>query len=146
MPYELKVDRAADQRLTVNLSFNGQPGAQAELDFIGKNDGKETLVVTRIHSNHAALRTALAGTSKAKLAYAPDWMLNLAVRPVLQKLAAQIEEDGSAGDLMLAWNPVQAEGQWEANLSAEQRQEVSEAQQYDATRPAVDLNLDSSGR
>jgi len=146
MPYELKVDRAADQHLTVNLSFNGQPGAQAELDFIGKNEGKDTLVVTRIHSNHAALRTALAGTSKAKLAYAPDWMLNLAVRPVLQKLAAQIEEGGSAGDLMLAWNPVQAEGQWEANLSAEQRQEVSEAQQYDATRPAVDLNSDSSGR
>ena len=47
---------------------------------------------------------------------------------------------------MLAWNPVQAEGQWEANLSAEQRQEVSEAQQDDATRPAVDLNSDSSGR
>jgi len=140
MPYELKVDRVADQHLTISLSFNGQPGAQADLDFIGRNDGKDTLVITRIHSDHSVLRTALAGTDKARLAYAPDWMLNLAVRPLLQKLAEQIEEQGSAGDLMAGWNPVQAEGQWEAGLSAQQREEVSEAQQYDATRPAVDLN------
>jgi hypothetical protein len=140
MPYELKVDRVADQHLTISLSFNGQPGAQADLDFIGRNDGKDTLVITRIHSDHSVLRTALAGTDKARLAYAPDWMLNLAVRPLLQKLAEQIEEQGSAGDLMAGWNPVQAEGQWEAGLSAQQREDVSEAQQYDATRPAVDLN------
>lgn len=140
MPYEFKVERIADQQLTVSLSFNGQPGAQAELDFVEKNDGKDTLVVTKIHSNHSALRMALAGTDKAKLAYAPDWMLNLAARPLLQKLAVQIEEGGSAGDLMQGWTPGEAQAQWEANLSTEQRQEVSQAQQYDATRPAVDLN------
>ena len=141
MPYELKVDRAADQHLTVNLSFNGQPGAQAELDFIGKNEGKDTLVVTRIHSNHAALRTALAGTSKAKLAYAPDWMLNLTFRPVLQQLAAQIEQGQTAS--FEGVSPSDAEAQWESNLSAEQREQVSQYQQYEAARPMTDPDADA---
>lgn len=143
VPYEFKIDRIADQHLTVILSFNGQPAAEADLDFIGKNDGKDTLLVTKIHSVHSVLRTALAGTDKAKLAYAPDWMLNLAARPLLQKLAAQIEEGGSAGDFMQDWTPGQAEAQWEANLNSEQREDVSQAQQYDATRPVVDLNSDA---
>lgn len=144
MPYEFKIDRVADQKLTVSLSFNGQPGARAELDFIEKNGGRDTLLVTKIHGNRSILAAALAGTDKAKLAYAPDWMLNIAVRPLLQKLATQIEQEGSAGDVMQAWTPEQADAQWEANLSAEQRQEVSEAQQYYATRPALDL--DSNGQ
>ena len=49
-------------------------------------------MVARIHSDHTVLRTALAGTNKARLAYAPDWMLNLAMRPLLQQLATQIEQ------------------------------------------------------
>lgn len=142
VPYQLKVERIAGQQLVVDLSFGGQQGAEAVLDFLPRDDGHETLLVTKIHSDHSVLRTALAGTDKAKLAYAPDWMLNLAVRPVLQKLAAQIEEEGSAD---LGWGAAedQAREQWEANLSAEQREDISQAQQYDATRPAVDPDRDA---
>ena len=135
MPYEMKVDRVADRQLVITLSFDGHEGAQAEFDFVPKNDGADTLMVTRIHGDHAVLRTALAGTDKAKLAYAPDWMLNLTARSLLQQLATQIEQGGSAD---LGWSPGEAEAQWEANLSSEQREQVSEAQQYDATRPSVD--------
>ena len=138
IPYEMKIDRVADQQLVVSLSFDGHEGAQAELDFLPKNDGKDTLIVTKIHSEHGVLRTALAGTDKAKLAYAPDWMLNLTVRPLLQQLATQIEHGGSASDMMQGWMPSDAQAQWESNLSAEQREQVSEWQQDQATRPAVD--------
>lgn len=140
VPYQITIDRMADQQLMVRLSFDGRQGAQAELDFVPQNDGKDTLIVSKIHSDHAVLRTALAGTDKAKLAYAPDWMLNLTMRPQLQKLAQQIEQGGSAN---LGWAPGEEQAQWEANLSAEQREQVSEAQQYDATRPAVDPNADT---
>lgn len=138
--YDLKVERVADKQLVIDLAFAGQKGAQAVLDLISKNDGHDTLVVTRIHSDHSVLRSALAGTDKAKLAYAPDWMLNLAFRPLLQQLAAQIEHDGSA-DLGLGEAGEQA--RWEASLSPEQRQNLSQWQQYDATRPTVDPNSDA---
>ena len=78
-PYQLKVDRIADEQLTISLSFAGREGARAELDFVPRNEGKGTLVVAKIHSDHSVLRTALAGTDKARLAYAPDWMLNLSL-------------------------------------------------------------------
>jgi len=142
MPYEIKVDRTTDQRLVINLLFNGRQGAQADLTFTPQNDGKDTLITTRIHGDHNVLGTALAGTSRAKLAYAPDWMLNLTAKPLLQQLAQQIEQgqaaslDGSGGS---------EEAQWEANLSADQREQVSEWQQYQATRPAVDPNVAASG-
>src|SRR3954466_3906188 len=94
MPYELKVDRTFDQHLIVNLLFDGHQGAQADLTFTPEADGKDTLITTRIHGDRGVLRTALAGTSKARLAYAPDWMLNLTAKPVLQQLATQIEQGG----------------------------------------------------
>ena len=43
-----------------------------------------------VHADRAVLREELSGTSKEKLAYAPDWMFNLTMRPVLQKLAEDI--------------------------------------------------------
>jgi hypothetical protein len=141
MPYEVKVAHPADRKLLVTLSFGDQEGATAELDFLPKDDGKSTLIVTRMHGDHSVLRTALAGTDKAKLAYAPDWMLNLAARPLLQQVASQIEQ----GELT-AFNGMSegdAEAQWESNLSAEQREQVSEYRQYEATRPAVDPNTDA---
>lgn len=140
IPYEIKVDRVADEQLFIRLYFAGQEGARAELNLVPQNAGKDTLLVARIHGDHSVLRAALAGTDKAKLAYAPDWMLNLTVRPLLQQLATQIEQ-GAPADL--GWDPSREEAQWEANLSAEQRDAVSEAQQYDATRPAVDPNADA---
>ena len=49
------------------------------------------MITAKLHGDHGVLREALAGTSKAQLAYAPDWMLNLPARPVLRQLAQQIE-------------------------------------------------------
>jgi hypothetical protein len=138
MPYQIDVDRTFNQRLVVHLLFNGQQGAEADLTFLPQNDGKDTLITTKIHADRSVLRTALAGTSKARLAYAPDWMLNLTAKPLLQQLAQQIEQgqsaslDGSSG--------ADAEAQWEANLTADERQQVSEWQQYQATRPSLDPN------
>lgn len=141
LPYEIKVDRALDQSLQLHLLFGGQEGAEAEFDFAPRNDGKYTLVTLHIHGDHSVLRTALAGTDKARLAYAPDWMLNLAAKPVLKQLAAQIEQ-GEASPFA-AMTEGEAEAQWENNLTDEQKNDVAEWRQYDATRPAVDPNADA---
>lgn len=138
--YELRLDRVADQHLRISLSFAGQEAAEANLDFVPENGGRDTRIVARIKSDHTVLRTALAGTDKARLAYAPDWMLNLTARPVLKQLAMQIEQGSPAN---LGWTPGQGQAQWEANLNAEQRETVSEARQYEATRPAVDPDADA---
>jgi hypothetical protein len=138
MPYELKVEHRPDQQLVVHLLFDGHEGAEANLNFQAQNDGKDTLIVAKLHSDHSVLRTALAGTNKARLAYAPDWMLNLSMRPLLRQLAQQIEEGGTPA--IEGLTPADAEAQWEANLSDEQRQQVSAYQQYEATKPAVDPN------
>jgi hypothetical protein len=121
--------------------FNGQQGAVADIIFTPQNDGKDTLITTRIHGDRSVLRTALAGTDKARLAYAPDWMLNLSAKPVLKQLAKQIEEGQSA--TIQGMTEADAEAQGENNLSDEQRQQVSEWRQYDATRPSVDPNADA---
>jgi hypothetical protein len=143
MPYELKIDRTFDQRLVVTLLFAGQQGAQADVLFTPHNDGKDTLITTRVHTDHAVLRLVLAGTSKARLAYAPDWMLNLTIRPILQQLAQQIEQGGAARDAIQGLMPADAEAQWEAQQTSQQREQVAEWQQYQATRPAVDPNADA---
>jgi hypothetical protein len=137
MPYELKVDRTFDQSLQLHLFFNGEQGAEADLDFVPQNGGKDTLVTVHMHGDHSVLRAALAGSDKARLAFAPDWMLNLAARPLLQQLAGQVEQGQPAS---FGMSEGEAEAQWESNLSDEQRQQVSEWRQYDATRPAVDPN------
>ncbi len=141
MPYEIKIDHALDQSLQLHLFFNGQEGATAEFDFAPRNDGKDTLVTVHMHGDHSILRTALAGTDKARLAYAPDWMLNLAAKPLLQQLALQIEQ-GEASPFA-GMSEGEAEAQWENNLTDEQKNDVAEWRQYDATRPAVDPNADA---
>ena len=138
MPYEIKVDRTADEKLLVTLSFDGKQGAEADLDLTPQNGGKDTLISAKIHGNHDVLKSALAGTSKARLAYAPDWMLNLAARPTLQQLATQIEQGGTAQIESLSQG--EAEAQLEQNMSEEQRQELQDWRQYDATRAASDPN------
>ena len=129
-----------DQKLLVTLLFAGRQGAEAELVFTPRNGGDETLITTRIHGERSVLRTALAGTSRARLAYAPDWMLNLSFRPVLRQLAGQIEA-GDEADLGLTQGEMQA--RWESNLSEEERRQVADWRQYDATRPAVDPVADA---
>jgi hypothetical protein len=139
-PYELKLDRTPDQQLLLTLSFAGQEGATAKLDFTPENGGKDTLIIAHIHGDRSVLQSALAGTGKAKLAYAPDWMLNLSAKPVLQQLAGQIEQGQAASFGDMGPDP---EEQWESNLSSEQREEVSGWQQYQATQPAVDPDADA---
>ena len=79
------------------------------------------------------LRQALAGTSSARLAYAPDWMLNLLmVRPLLQQMAQQIEQGQQVQVAGMS------EGDWESSLPADQQRQVQEWRQYDASRPSVD--------
>lgn len=139
-PYELRIDRTLDQKLVVTLLFAGRQGAVADLDFAPRNGGQDTLIAARIHGDRGVLRTALAGTSKARLAYAPDWMLNLTARPLLRQLAEQVEQGGTAD---LGMTPGEAQAQWESNLSDEQRQQVADWRQYEATRPAVDPSADA---
>ena len=136
VPYEMRVEHSLDERLVVTLLFNGQQGAVADIAFAPRNDGKDTLIVTKIHADRSVLRTALAGTDKARLAYAPDWMLNLTMKPVLKQLADQIEQGQAA--TFQGMTDGEAEAQWENNLSDSQRQDVADWRQYDATRPAVD--------
>lgn len=135
MPYSMTVDRTFDERLIITLLFDGKQGAQADLRFAPRNNGQDTLITSTIHGDRNVLRAALAGTSKARLAYAPDWMLNLAFRPVLRQVAQQIEQ-GAPADLGMSEDGARAA--WEGNLSDEDRSRVADWQQYEATRPAVD--------
>ena len=134
--YEIKVDHSLDQKLVVTLFFNGNEGAQADIDFTPRDDGASTLISTVIHANRSVLREVLAGTSKSRMAYAPDWMLNLTFKPVLQQLASQIEQ-GQLAEIQ-GLSEGEAEARWESNLSDEQRNELTQWRQYDATRPATD--------
>jgi hypothetical protein len=85
------------------------------------------------------LREALAGSSSARLAYAPDWMLNLLmVRPLLQQVGQQIEQ----GQEVRVAGPSEAE--WELSLSPDQQRDVQEWRQYDASRPSVDPDADAA--
>jgi hypothetical protein len=138
MPYEIRVDRTADQQLLVHVLFNGREGASTELLFTPRNDGKDTLVSGKVHTDRAVLGEALAGSSSARLAYAPDWMLNLlTLRPLLQQVAQQIEQGEQAQV------PGMSEAEWESSLPPDQQQQVQAWRQYDATRPSVDPDADA---
>jgi len=138
VPYRLTVDRTADQHLTVHVLFDGREGGSAELQFTPRNDGKDTLVTGRVHTDHQVLSTALAGSSSARLAYAPDWMLNLlTLHPLMQQIGMQIERGGDAQV------PGLSEADWEASLTPDQQRQVQEERQYEATRPSVDPEADA---
>src|SRR5690348_2879124 len=134
MPYEVKLDHGPDNRLTVRVLFDGKQGAEADLDFVPADGGHATLMTAKIRGDHAVLRRALAGTDKAKLGYAPDWMLNLAARPLLAELADRIEK----GELSDPTQGFMSEGEWEDQLPPDQQNKVQEWRQYDATRPTSD--------
>jgi hypothetical protein len=125
MPFEVRVDRTLDQQLIVHLLFDGREGGWTEFDFAPQGDGKATMVTAKAHGERAVLSDALAGTSRARLAYAPDWMLNLlTLRPWLQQRAQEIEQG----------EPVS--GGYEA---AQPPQQVSSQ----AGAPSVDPNADA---
>jgi hypothetical protein len=142
VPYEIKVERTPDEKLAVMVFFSGKQAGETDFTFVPQNGGHDTLIKTQIHADRTVLRPALAGTDKARLAYAPDWMLNLTAKPLLQQLATQIEQ-GQRAELGMTAGEAQA--QWEAGLNDEQRAQVSEWRQYDATRPSVDPNAAASG-
>jgi hypothetical protein len=141
IPYEMRVDHSPDQRLVVTLLFNGQQGAQADITLTPQHDGRDTLITTKIHTDHSVMRAVLAGTDKARLAYAPDWMLNLTMKPVLRQIADQIEQGQAA--TFQGMTEGEAETQWESQLNDEQREDVAEWRKYDATRPAVNPDADA---
>jgi len=132
--YEIRVDRSEGERLLVHLLFDGRQGAETELSFAPHNDGRETRVTARVRADRAVLRAALAGTDKAKLGWAPDWMLNLTARPVLRRLAEQIDK----GEAVSAADGLLSQADWESRLSPEEQERVQQWRQYDASRPMVD--------
>jgi hypothetical protein len=140
-PYEIKVDRTLDQKLVIHLLFSGRQGVQADIDLVPQDGGNATLLTTRIAADRSVLRPVLAGTDKAKLSYAPDWMFNLTFKPLLAQVAAQIEQGQPAS--LAGPTEADAEAKWESNLSDDQRNKVAEWRQYDATRPSTDPNADA---
>lgn len=141
MAYAIEIERSLDRRLIVRILFAGDEGAEAVMDFVPEDGGKDTLIVVHVHGNAQVLRTALAGTSRARLAYAPDWLLNLAAKPTLEQLAEQIDRNGEAA--FGGIEPSDAATEWQNGLSDEQRNAMQEWQQYDATRPAVDPDAEA---
>lgn len=135
--YEVKIDRTPDRELVATVLFAGEEGARATLDFTPSDGGNATLISARMHGDHRVLSQVLAGTSRARLAYAPDWLLNLAARPLLAEVAQEIDR----GEMARFTGPTsegEAQAQWEQNLSDEQRNNVEAWREYDATRPSVD--------
>ena len=136
VPYELRIERQPDRELIVHVLFGGREGGTTQIDFTPQSDG--TMMTAKAHGDRAVLGEALAGTSKARLAYAPDWMLNLlAVRPLLQQLAQQIEtgQQASIGGM--------TEADYEAQLPEDQQKQIEAWRQYDASRPMVDPGEDA---
>lgn len=138
VPYEIQVDRLPDERLTVHLLFDGHEGGRTDILFTPQNAGQDTLVTATAHGERAVLGETLAGTSEARLAYAPDWMLNLlTLRPLLKQIAGQIEQGQPAAI------PGMSQADWEAKLSPDEQHQMQEWQQYDAARPTTDPNADA---
>src|SRR3989337_519867 len=104
LAYALKLERISDEQMpeqmVVRLMMNGKQASETQLSFTPQDDGKATLVTAATQTDGAVLREALAGTSKAKLGYAPDWVFNLTIRPVLRQFAKQIERGGALGGPM----------------------------------------------
>ena len=140
VPYETKVERSDDGSLIVRIIMNGKQAAGTDAAFVPQNGDKDTLMTVRIHTDHAVLREVLAGTSKARLAYAPDWMPNLTARPVLRQLAGQIEQGEAVGDPLHGF---QSEADWESSLPPDKQREVQEWRHYDASRPMTDPDADA---
>jgi len=139
VPYRLDVEKSPIDHMVVRMTMAGSEAGEAEVRFLPQDDGKATLVSVNVHADQAVLRRALAGTSKEKLGYAPDWMLNIAMKDPLREFAGQVEEVGGVYD--------SASGSSAApeQLTPEQQRQVDEWRQYEASRPAVDPNAAASG-
>ena len=127
------------KNMTIQLLFDGRPGVSADVALTPQDDGKATLMKVRLHGDHGLLRDALAGTKQARLAYAPDWLLNITFRPVLKNIAEDIE----GGRDFARMSAFESEAEREAQLSADQQQQMSEWRQYESTQPMTDPNADA---
>lgn len=139
--YTVKLDRdLGDDSLVAHLMFAGREGAAADVTFTPEDGGAVTLMAVKVHADHAVLRDALAGTDKARLAYAPDWMLNLTLKPLLKQLREQIESgephEASSGGF-------QSEADYESSLPPDKQKQIEEWRQYDASRPMSDPDADA---
>jgi len=136
MPYELRYDRQPGQQIVLHILFDGREGGRTEIDFTPQEGG--TLMTATAHGDRAVLSDALAGTANARVAYAPDWMLNLfMVRPLLKQLGEQIEA-GHPPQIV-----PQSQADWESSLPPDEQKQVQAYRQYEAAAPTVDPNADA---
>lgn len=92
VPYSISVDRTPGEHMIVHVKFNGRKAGQVDLRFQPENGGKETLIIAKVESDGKVVREELAGTEKAKLGYAPDWLLTFAFGRSLRESAEAIEQ------------------------------------------------------
>ena len=131
VPYRFTVDRGPGEHLVVHMMFNGREAGQVDLRFEPENGGQDTLIIAKVDSDGKVIREELAGTDKAKLGYAPDWLLNFAFGGSLREAAELIEQGSFA---------VNAGGFGGGGLTAEQQKQRDEWLQYQASRPTTDPN------
>ena len=128
LAFALELDRISDEQMLVRITMNGKQASETGLSFTPRDDGKATLVTAATETDGAVLREALAGTPQAKLGYAPDWLFNLTIRPVLREFAEEIERGGALRDPMQGFRP---QAEWEAQLPPEKQRAVQEWRQYE---------------
>ena len=131
VPYRLNVDRGPGEHLVVHLMLDGRQAGQVDLSFAPEKGGENTLIIAKVESDGKVVREELAGTDKAKLGYAPDWLLNFAFGKSLREAAVEIEK-GS-----FAFDPT---GSSEAAMTVEEQRQQDQWRQYQATRPTTDPN------
>ena len=140
VPYRVRVDRTPGERLVLHLMLDGREAGQIDVAFTPENGGEATLMTARVGSVGKVIREELAGTDKAKLGYAPDWVFNFGMGGTLKELAAQIEK----GTLMD--QPTRSfMGGAAGEMSAEERAQREAWHQYDATRPEIDPSAEAEG-
>ena len=138
VPYHVRVDRTPGERLVLHMLLDGREAGQVDVAFTPEDGGEATLMTAKVDSVGKVIREELAGTDKAKLGYAPDWVFNFAIDGTLKELAAQIEQ----GTLMA--QPTRSfMGGAEGEMSAEERQQREAWRQYNASRPMTDPNADA---
>ena len=141
-PMQMALNRAASdpgKSLSVELLFDQQPAVTADVTLTPEQDGKATLMKVKLHSDHAVLRDKLAGTRQARLAYAPDWLLNLTFRPVLKSIGEDIEKEQDFASILRSGSEADGNG----TPSPEQQRMMDARQQYEATQPISDPNADA---
>jgi len=136
VPYRVRVEHMPGERLVLHMLLDGREAGQVDIGLKPEDGGAATLMTAKVDSDGKVIRDELAGTDKAKLGYAPDWVLNFAIGGTLKDLAAQIEQ----GTLTRGGAARSFSGGGEGAMSAEEREQREAWRQYDATRPTTDPN------